>query len=68
MARGGLSTGQSPGGSVTGRRERGPPERRERRGDGERGGPAADSPDTLFEFFLDVFVEGIAARARRRGP
>ncbi|MFE4609609.1 hypothetical protein [Streptomyces niveus] len=22
----------------------------------------------LFEFSLDVFVEGIAARARRRGP
>ncbi|MEV8346530.1 hypothetical protein [Streptomyces niveus] len=28
----------------------------------------SDSPDTLFEFSLDVFVEGIAARARRRGP
>lgn len=28
----------------------------------------ADSPDSLFEFSLDVFVEGIAARARRRGP
>lgn len=27
-----------------------------------------DSPDTLFEFSLDVLVEGIAARARRRGP
>lgn len=32
------------------------------------GEAAADSPDTLFEFTLDVFVEGIAARARRRGP
>ncbi|MFD7514605.1 TetR/AcrR family transcriptional regulator [Streptomyces niveus] len=28
----------------------------------------SDSPDTLFEFSLDVFVEGVAARARRRGP
>ncbi|WP_405678157.1 TetR/AcrR family transcriptional regulator [Streptomyces sp. NBC_01511] len=32
------------------------------------GGSAPDPPDTLFEFSLDVFVEGIAARAQRRGP
>ncbi|MFD4771580.1 hypothetical protein [Streptomyces niveus] len=35
---------------------------------GGAGELASDSPDTLFEFSLDVFVEGIAARARRRGP